>query len=90
MRRLVLRGYQEESYQIRSAIFLVCKCTFARTIIRMSVPKYVNFICLSFPLQAGMVEEMNAFASRFMSESEKREEIISEASAVADGHKDPK
>ena len=37
-----------------------------------------------------MVEEMNVFASRFVSESEKRDEIISEASAVADGHNDPK
>lgn len=37
-----------------------------------------------------MVEEMNEFASRFMSEGEKREEIISEASAAADAHTDPK
>ena len=45
---------------------------------------------MSVPVQAGMVEEMNVFASRFVSESEKRDEIISEASAVADGHNDPK
>ena len=46
---------------------------------------------LPLPLQAGMVEEMNAFASRFMNEREKgREEIISGASAMADAHKDPK
>ena len=45
---------------------------------------------VTITLQAGMVDEMNEFASRFMSESEKREEIISEASAVADIHKDPK
>jgi hypothetical protein len=37
-----------------------------------------------------MVEEMNEFASRFVSESEKRDEIISVASAVADQHTDPK
>ena len=37
-----------------------------------------------------MVEEMNTFASRFMSDSDKREEILSEASSVADAHKDPK
>ena len=37
-----------------------------------------------------MVEEMNAFASRFMSETEQREEIISEASAAANSHDDPK
>ena len=43
---------------------------------------------VTITLQAGMVDEMNKFASRFM--SEKREEIISEASAVADTHKDPK
>jgi hypothetical protein len=37
-----------------------------------------------------MIEEMNELASRFVSESEKRDEIISAASAVADQHKDPK
>ena len=47
-------------------------------------------ILIISPVQAGMVEEMNVFASRFVSESEKRDEIISEASAVADGHNDPK
>ena len=33
---------------------------------------------------------MNEFASRFMSESEQREEILSEASAAAEAHQDPK
>ena len=37
-----------------------------------------------------MAEEMNIFASYFVSESEKRDEITSEASAVADGHNDTK
>ena len=45
---------------------------------------------VTIALQAGVVDEMNEFASCFMSENEKREEIISEASAAADTHKDPK
>ena len=51
---------------------------------------HVHVHVLHFLMQAGMVEEMNVFASRFVSESEKRDEIISEASAVAEGHEDPK
>ena len=53
-------------------------------------PQLISPCPLSLLLQAGMVEEMNEFASRFMSETEQREEIISQASAVADTHQDPK
>ena len=37
-----------------------------------------------------MVKEMNDFVSRFMSETEERDTILSEAAAVAESHDNPK
>ena len=73
------------SFKSITVYYIVCAC------INVYINNFLSLPPLPPPcLQAGMVEEMNTFASRFMSESEKREEIISEASAAADDHKDPK
>ena len=40
--------------------------------------------------QAGLVEEMNELASRFITETEARETILTEAQSVAESHEDPK
>ena len=41
-------------------------------------------------MQAGLVEDMNELASRFVSEKEARETILSEATTAAESHEDPK
>ena len=41
-------------------------------------------------VQAGLVEDMNKLASRFVSETEARENILSEATTAAESHEDPK
>ena len=41
-------------------------------------------------VQAGLVEDMNELASRFVSEAEARESILSEATTAAESHEDPK
>ena len=43
---------------------------------------------LSSP-QAGLVDDMNELAMRFMSEADKREEVLSEATAKAERDDDP-
>ena len=40
-------------------------------------------------VQAGLVTEMSNLASRFMTEGETREEVMSEAESVAESHDDP-
>ena len=40
--------------------------------------------------QAGLVEDMNELASRFITETEARETILTEAKSVAESHEDPK
>ena len=39
--------------------------------------------------QAGVVKEMDSFANRFMSASDERETILSEAETMAGTHDDP-
>ena len=41
-------------------------------------------------VQAGLVEDMNELASRFVSETAARESILSEATTAAESHEDPK
>lgn len=38
--------------------------------------------------QAGVVGDMNGLASKFMTEEESRDEVLSEAEKVADKHED--
>ena len=47
----------------------------------------MNFPCT---IQAGVVEDMNGLASRFMSETESRGEVVDEAAKIAEEHGDSK
>ena len=38
--------------------------------------------------QAGVVEDMNELASRFMSETDSRDDVVAEAAKVAEEHED--
>ena len=45
-------------------------------------------MCTHTHTQAGVVEDMNGLASKFMSEEEARGEVLSEAEGAAEKHED--
>lgn len=48
-----------------------------------------NIMCMDIIYtQAGVVEDMKGLVSRFMSETESREEVVDEAAKIAEEHED--